>query len=89
MTQSQRFLRDQPASPKQAQDCCDYIRKTIGQLVGDHVARRTRIIYGGSVNPKNVESLWTQPDIDGFLVGGASLDPERFLAIIGCCSSGG
>jgi len=64
------------ASPQQAQDCCDFIRKTIHQLMGEHVARRTRIIYGGSVNPKNVAQLWTQPDIDGFLVGGASTKPE-------------
>eukprot|EP01063_Lacrimia_lanifica_P017400 TRINITY_DN243_c0_g1_i2.p1 TRINITY_DN243_c0_g1~~TRINITY_DN243_c0_g1_i2.p1 ORF type:complete len:255 (+),score=124.22 TRINITY_DN243_c0_g1_i2:66-830(+) len=64
------------ASPQQAQDVIAFIRKTLKKLVGGAVARRTRIIYGGSVNAKNVASLWAQPDIDGFLVGGASCKPE-------------
>jgi len=64
------------ASPAQAQEVIAFIRKSLNQLVGDHVALQTRIIYGGSVNPKNVDSLWQQKDIDGFLVGGASTKPE-------------
>ena len=44
-----------------------------------------RIVYGGSANPDNAATLFAEPDIDGFLVGGASLDPEKFLAIIRSC----
>ena len=56
-----------------------------GQLLGDETAAVKRIVYGGSANPQNADSLIAEPDIDGFLVGGASLDPEKFLAIIRSC----
>ena len=54
-------------------------------LIGDEAAAARRILYGGSAKPGNAAELYAQPDIDGFLVGGASLDPESFIAIIRCC----
>ena len=53
-------------------------------LLGEDVAAVKRILYGGSVNPDNAAELAAQDDIDGFLVGGASLDPEKFLSIMRC-----
>lgn len=64
------------ATPKQAQEVHAHIREQLGEA-----AQRTRIIYGGSVKPDNAQELFRQPDIDGALVGGASLDVEKFLAI--------
>jgi triosephosphate isomerase len=61
------------------------LREALADLLGDEVAGAKRILYGGSVNPENAAELYAQPDIDGFLVGGASLDPAKFLAIIRCC----
>ncbi|MEM7587996.1 MAG: triose-phosphate isomerase, partial [Acidobacteriota bacterium] len=55
-------------------------------LVGEARAATTRILYGGSANPSNVGDLIAQPDIDGFLVGGASLDSGKFLDIIRVCA---
>ncbi|HEX5759944.1 MAG TPA: triose-phosphate isomerase [Thermoanaerobaculia bacterium] len=65
------------ATPETAQAAHAYLR---GLLAGE--ARRTPILYGGSVTPENAAALAAQPDVDGFLVGGASLDPGQFLAII-------
>lgn len=69
------------ASTEQAQEVHAAIRKWLKENVSETVAEQTRILYGGSVNGKNCKELATQPDIDGFLVGGASLKPE-FVDII-------
>ncbi|KAJ4971726.1 hypothetical protein NE237_004825 [Protea cynaroides] len=69
------------ATPAQAQEVHAELRKWLEQNVGAEVAATTRIIYGGSVNGGNCKELAGQPDIDGFLVGGASLKPE-FIDII-------
>jgi triosephosphate isomerase len=68
-----------------AQEAHRHLRIVMADLIGDEAANTKRILYGGSVNPGNAAELHAQPDIDGFLVGGASLDPERFLAIIRSC----
>ena len=75
----------QTATPEIAQQAHAHIRETLADLEGDEAAGARRILYGGSVNPDNAADLISRPDIDGFLVGGASLDPERFLTIIRCC----
>ena len=64
------------ATPQIAQEAHAYIREWLAENVSDEVAAATRIQYGGSANEKNVGELIAQPDIDGFLVGGASLKPE-------------
>ena len=64
------------ASPDQAQDVHNEIRKWLKKSVSDVAANETRIIYGGSVTEKNANDLIKKGDIDGFLVGGASLKPE-------------
>lgn len=71
------------ASPADAQEVHAAIRSTLTELFGANVAAQTRILYGGSVNEANADSLLSQPDIDGALVGGASLSAEKFLAIVG------
>jgi triosephosphate isomerase len=68
------------ATPDQAQEVHAFIRQELGRLLGD--AAPYRIQYGGSVTPDNAATLLAQPDIDGALVGGASLKPELFLPII-------
>lgn len=73
------------ATPEIAQETHAHIRETLSDLVGSESASTKRILYGGSVNPENAAALIALPDLDGFLVGGASLDPERFLAIIRSC----
>lgn len=70
------------ATPEIAQEAHQFIRETIGKNFGDPLAASTRILYGGSVKPDNVDSLMAKPDIDGALVGGASLDAETFSKII-------
>lgn len=74
----------QVATPQQAQEVHAYLRKVLAERLGMDQAQTVRIIYGGSVNDGNCEELATQPDIDGFLVGGASLKADSFLKI---CSS--
>lgn len=64
------------ATPEQAQEVHDHIRKYISKNVNEEVANKVRIIYGGSVNEKNCNDLIQMKDIDGFLVGGASLKPS-------------
>lgn len=71
------------ATPVQAQEVHQAIRSLLGELGGGAVAASTRILYGGSVKPDNVDELMRQPDVDGALVGGASLDAESFARIIG------
>lgn len=70
------------ATPEQANETIVYIRKVLSDLYGATISSQIRILYGGSVNTKNVESLLMMSDIDGALVGGASLDPNSFLALV-------
>jgi len=72
------------ATPEQAQDAHAAIRKMISSAVSEEVADAVRILYGGSVTPENCKDLIDKPDIDGFLVGGASLKPT-FTDIIAAC----
>jgi len=68
------------ATPEQAQEACAFIRDVVRMRGADDGA--VRILYGGSVKPANAAELLSQEDIDGALVGGASLDPEEFAAIV-------
>ncbi len=70
------------ASAEQAQEVHAFIRKTLGEISDEATAAKMRIQYGGSVKPDNAHSLMSQPDIDGALVGGASLDPRSFAQIV-------
>ena len=70
------------ASPDQAQDVQKFIREKLAGMFNADVAEATRIQYGGSVKPENVKELMAQPDLDGALVGGASLKPDSFSKIV-------
>jgi triosephosphate isomerase (TIM) len=70
------------ASAGQAQEAHAFIRNTLAELTDEATAERVRIQYGGSVKPDNARELLSQPDIDGALVGGASLDPRSFAQIV-------
>jgi len=70
------------ATPDQAQEAHAFIRRTLTKMSDETTADRMRIQYGGSVKPDNARQLMTQPDIDGALVGGASLDPRSFAQIV-------
>jgi triosephosphate isomerase (TIM) len=70
------------ASPAQAQEVHAFIRGLLGDLYGKALADEVRIQYGGSVNAGNVQTLLTQPDVDGALVGGASLEASAFAQIV-------
>ena len=72
------------AAPEQAQDVHRFIRQFIGHMAGNDRAGEVRILYGGSVSPENAGALMAQEDIDGVLVGGASLDVDSFRKIILC-----
>jgi len=72
------------ATPQQAQEVHSLIRSLLGELASSAVADVIRIVYGGSVKPDNAAALAEQPDIDGALVGGASLKADDFIAIVGC-----
>lgn len=65
-----------------AQDVCKYIRDVLADLYSQEVANKIRIQYGGSVKPEGIKTLLEQPDIDGALVGGASLQPDSYIAMI-------
>lgn len=69
------------ASPQQAQEMHAYLRNQLKDKYGDMIANQTSILYGGSVKPGNAQEIFGQPDVDGGLVGGASLDASSFLAI--------
>jgi triosephosphate isomerase (TIM) len=69
------------ATPQDAQEVCQAIRGRISAVHGDAAAGSARILYGGSVKPDNMPSIMAEPDIDGALVGGASLDPGEFVRI--------
>ncbi|MBO5953109.1 MAG: triose-phosphate isomerase [Oscillospiraceae bacterium] len=70
------------ATPEQAQEVCESIRAVVRKLYSSKNARAVSILYGGSMNEKNAYELLAQPDIDGGLIGGASLVPEKFVQII-------
>ncbi|ARV09093.1 triose-phosphate isomerase [Winogradskyella sp. PC-19] len=70
------------ASPDQAQDMHAFIRKTLASKYGDKVADSVSILYGGSVKPNNAKEIFSKPDVDGGLIGGASLKAEDFFAIV-------
>jgi triosephosphate isomerase len=70
------------ATPEIAEDAHAFLRERVLRSSGAAAAAARRILYGGSVTPENAAALAAQADLDGFLVGGASLDPKRFLAIL-------
>lgn len=70
------------ATPEQAEEVHAFIRKLIAELFGKETADQMRILYGGSMTPDNVKALMSQPDIDGGLIGGASLKPDSFAKIV-------
>ncbi|MDT5001020.1 MAG: triosephosphate isomerase, partial [Mycobacterium sp.] len=76
------------ASAADAQEVCAAIRKELAELSTPAIAAGVRVLYGGSVNAKNVGEIVAQDDVDGALVGGASLDGEQF-AILSAIAAGG
>jgi triosephosphate isomerase len=70
------------ATPEQAQEMHAYIRQLIRERFGDAIAENLTILYGGSCKPSNARVLFTNPDVDGGLIGGASLNAEDFIAIV-------
>ncbi len=69
------------ATPEDAQEVCAAIRVELAKIGSDEIAEAARILYGGSVKSANIVEIMKQPDVDGALVGGASLDPEEFARI--------
>ncbi len=76
------------ATPEQAQEAHSFIRHTLREISDETAAERMRIQYGGSVKPENARDLMSQPDIDGALVGGASLDSRSFAQIVKAARDG-
>ena len=72
----------QAATPDQAQDVCAKLRAVVAESLSADAAERTRVLYGGSVKAANIASFMREPDVDGALVGGASLVVDEFAAII-------
>lgn len=72
----------QVASPEQAQEVCVALRAVVADVLGADAAERTRVLYGGSVKSGNIAAFMREPDVDGALVGGASLVVDEFAAII-------
>ena len=70
------------ATPEQAEEVCAAIRAQLAVLFGEETAQAMRILYGGSMNPGNVDALVTEPDIDGGLIGGASLKCDSFIQLV-------
>lgn len=70
------------ASPEQAQDMHAFIRKTLEDKYGNNIAEAMSILYGGSVKPANAEEIFSKPDVDGGLIGGAALNADDFFAIV-------
>jgi triosephosphate isomerase len=73
------------ATPETAQAAHAAIRHHLAEGLGTKTARQIQILYGGSVKPENASPLLAQPDVDGALVGGASLDPDQFASIVSIC----
>jgi triosephosphate isomerase (TIM) len=69
------------ATPANAQEVCAAVRSRLGELYTTDVAETVRVLYGGSVKSTNIADITAQPDVDGALVGGASLDPDEFAAL--------
>ena len=76
------------ASAADAQEVCAAIRTELGELATPDIAESVRVLYGGSVNAKNIGELIAQADVDGALVGGASLDPEQFATLSAIAAGG-
>lgn len=74
------------ATADQAQEVCAAIRKVVGELYGEAVAAATTVQYGGSMNAANADELLSKPDVDGGLIGGASLKADAFGAIVAAAS---
>jgi triosephosphate isomerase len=70
------------ASPEQAQDMHAFIRKTLADKYGNDVANNMSILYGGSCKPGNAQEIFSKPDVDGGLIGGAALNADDFFAIV-------
>jgi triosephosphate isomerase len=70
------------ASPEQAQEMHEFIRETVRKAFGSDIAEDVSILYGGSVKPDNAKEIFSKPDVDGGLIGGAALKAEDFLAIV-------
>lgn len=70
------------ASVEIAENCCKLVRDVVKDMVGEEAADAVRIQYGGSVKPGNIVEYMAQEDIDGALIGGASLKPDSFIEII-------
>jgi len=70
------------ASPEDAQEVCAVIRAWLGEQYGAGVAEQVRILYGGSVKSTNIAGIMVKPDVDGALIGGASLDADEFATIV-------
>jgi triosephosphate isomerase len=70
------------ATPEDAQEVCQAIRDRISEVWGTEAAAAVRVLYGGSVKASNVAAIMAKPDVDGALVGGASLDPDEFVGIV-------
>ena len=70
------------ASPEQAQEMHEFIRETVRKSFGSEVADNVSILYGGSVKPENAKEIFSKPDVDGGLIGGAALKADDFVAII-------
>lgn len=70
------------ASPEQAQEMHAFIRTLIQKAFGDAIAENVSILYGGSVKPANAQEIFSKPDVDGGLIGGAALDADNFFAIV-------
>ena len=81
-TEETRVWRRQAATSDQAQQVCAALRQLLAEVLGDDVAQATRILYGGSVKAANIAGFMREPDVDGALVGGASLQLEEFASIV-------
>ena len=76
------------ATADQAEKVCAAIRKVVGELYGADAAKALTVQYGGSMNPKNAEELLSKPDVDGGLIGGASLKADQFAVIVEAATKG-
>jgi triosephosphate isomerase len=74
------------ATSAQAEEACKYIRDLLAGIYGEDVAQKIRILYGGSVNTKNIDELMSMPNIDGGLVGGASLKEDDYITLCNACA---
>ena len=70
------------ASPEQAQEMHEFIRETVCHTFGSNIAEDVSILYGGSVKPENAKEIFSKPDVDGGLIGGAALKSDDFVAIV-------